>query len=268
MRKSRSSRVLVGCDPEGFLTKDDVPIPAIGLIGGTKERPKKHNIGAVQEDNVMWEFNIPPAKSVDQFDSYVETMLNEIRTIAKGKGYGIQVSPWAEFTEQQLNNSQAMTMGCEPDYNAWTCDQNGSVFAKDLGLIRVAAGHVHVGLPNPDKYPEYRTDFVRVLDLYLGLPSLFVDADEVRRKYYGRAGAYRPKSYGVEYRVLSNFWITESRYRRWVYQQVMKAYENFTEAQAMAESNPNSIQDAINYSDLDRVGRLMDKLGITPPPAA
>jgi hypothetical protein len=33
------------------------------------------------------------------------------------------------------------------------------------------------------------------------------DSDKKRRELYGALGAYRPKSYGVEYRVLSNAWL-------------------------------------------------------------
>ena len=36
----------------------------------------------------------------------------------------------------------------------------------------------------------------------------------VRRQLYGSAGRFRPTSYGIEYRTLSNFWIWDQRLTR------------------------------------------------------
>ncbi len=44
-------------------------------------------------------------------------------------------------------------------------------------------------------------------DLFLGLPSAGADKQGKRRELYGKAGRYRPTSYGIEYRVLSNYWL-------------------------------------------------------------
>src|SRR5258706_7979790 len=65
--KFEYKEVLVGADPELFL-KDKATgqyKSACGLVGGTKERPKKIDKRghAVQEDNVMVEYNIAPAKT-------------------------------------------------------------------------------------------------------------------------------------------------------------------------------------------------------------
>jgi len=51
---------------------------------------------------------------------------------------------------------------------------------------------------------------VKQLDWYLGGWSTQVDPDTVRRNLYGKSGAMRFKPYGVEYRVLSNFWLTSA----------------------------------------------------------
>ena len=57
-----------GSDIEVFLVNEkNTVIPCVGLVKGTKEkphRPKGMPKGyAVQEDNVMLEFNVPPVRS-------------------------------------------------------------------------------------------------------------------------------------------------------------------------------------------------------------
>jgi hypothetical protein len=63
---------------------------------------------------------------------------------------------------------------------------------------------------------------VKLMDLYLGLPSLIHDSGpeaNERRTLYGAAGAHRPKPEypGGEYRSLSNFWMKDARLIGWVY---------------------------------------------------
>lgn len=216
----------VGCDPEVFFIKEGKPFPAIGLVGGSKQFPRKLDVGAVQEDNVMAEFNIPPAKSETQFDTSVARMLENVRKIAVKNGCELYISPYAEFEDHYLMHPQAQTIGCDPDYSAWYMRQNESPTYDLLKNIRTASGHVHVGFPNPDKNPMERYNVIKAMDLYLGVPSILLDKDTTRRKFYGKAGAFRPKEYGAEYRVLSNFWIKESKYRKWVYRNSITALQN------------------------------------------
>jgi hypothetical protein len=43
---------------------------------------------------------------------------------------------------------------------------------------------------------------------------------------YGAAGAFRPKTYGVEYRVLSNAWLLSEARMRFVFKQTQTAVNN------------------------------------------
>jgi hypothetical protein len=86
--------------------------------------------------------------------------------------------------------------------------------------IRSAGGHMHFSsIPfsnGPDReYPhvfwqQAAPEIVKTMDVLLGLPSVIM-ADGVddprRRMFYGRAGEYRLPVHGLEYRVLSNFWL-------------------------------------------------------------
>lgn len=64
------------------------------------------------------------------------------------------------------------------------------------------------------------------LDFYLGLPSLLFDNDNKRRQMYGQPGSYRPKPYGVEYRVLSNKWLESDTLKRWVFRNTHAAFRS------------------------------------------
>ena len=59
-----------------------------------------------------------------------------------------------------------------------------------------------------------------MMDLFLGVPSLWLDKDPtsgIRREMYGAAGRYRVKNYGMEYRSLSNFWLQSPRFVEFIY---------------------------------------------------
>ena len=73
------------------------------------------------------------------------------------------------------------------------------------------------------------------LDYYLGLPSLLFDPDTSRRKMYGKAGAFRPKPYGMEYRVLSNAWLKSPELIKWVFNNTKLAFERLTKEKPVHE---------------------------------
>lgn len=55
-------------------------------------------------------------------------------------------------------------------------------------------GHIHIGYNNPEI--EKSVDIIKAMDLFLGIPSILMDKDTLRRSRYGKAGAFRFKSYG------------------------------------------------------------------------
>jgi len=115
--------------------------------------------------------------------------------------------------------------------------------------MRSAGGHIHVET-SLDK-----AAVIRAMDLFLGVPSLILDSKGgMRRQLYGKAGAYRPKSYGVEYRTLSNFWIFKTIHAMWVWDQTEKAL-GFV--QKFGELDDESIRDAINIKNVALARGLM-----------
>jgi len=221
-------KLLLGCDPEMFLHSVDakiaMPVSAIGLIGGSKEEPKPIDaIGhAVQEDNVAVEFCIPPASDVLQWDTSITFVMDHIKEMVKPLGLTINISASEIFPDTELDNPKAKEFGCDPDFNAYTLEMNPKPYADNPNL-RSAGGHIHFG---NDLLKDYTTavNCIKAADLFLGIPSVLLDADTRRRELYGKAGCFRIKPYGVEYRTLSNFWLKTEATRKWAFEQAHRAF--------------------------------------------
>jgi len=221
--------VLVGADPElfmrnpntgEFVSADDHDSGA--RIPGTKWEPHAVPYGAVQIDGTALEFNINPAHTADEFVFNIRSVMTTLTNMVPG--YNVVAEPVARFDRYYFENkvpSHAQELGCNPDYNGWTEDVNphpdpaGEPF-------RTASGHIHIGWTNGADVEDKDhfllcCKFARQLDYYLGMYSLLWDPDGTRRQLYGKAGAFRPKSYGLEYRVLSNRWLKDEQLMRWVY---------------------------------------------------
>lgn len=217
----------IGADPEFFVKKFGKLHSAHGLIPGTKEAPHKVKNGAVQVDGMALEFNIDPAENYSQFESNMSNVMTQIMGMIPG--YEVFVEPVADFGLEyiQAQPKEASELGCSPDFNAYTKMANPRPDANTP--FRTASGHVHIGWTtepvdiNNEGHLEACRTLTKALDVYLGIPSLVWDTDDRRRSLYGAAGAFRPKPYGMEYRVLSNKWITDPVLRKTVYFNTMDA---------------------------------------------
>lgn len=203
-----------GCDPEFFLKKDGEFVPAIGLIGGTKEMPRPlkswgydTDTEALLEDNVMVEFNTRPTTSFEEWWENIVLVRDAVKEILPE--YEQAIVPSAEFDPKYLESRQAKEFGCDPDFCIWTEEQNRPPKASEN--IRYAGGHIHIGIENEYDFYEKCYALVKYLDITVGVGSLFLDDDDRRRKFYGKAGNFRIKEYGVEYRSPSNFWIRDEK---------------------------------------------------------
>lgn len=230
MREIDMNTVLVGADPELFMRHPDSGdfVSAHDRIPGTKWEPYKVPFGAVQVDGTALEFNIDPAKTVQEFVHNIQAVRKTMTDMVPG--YNVVAEPVARFDPEYFKfevPSSAQELGCNPDYNGWTEDVNPHPDPSGEAF-RTASGHLHIGW-GQDFDVEDKEHFLlccrvaRQLDYYLGMYSLMWDADPTRRRLYGKAGAFRPKPYGMEYRVLSNRWLDSEPLMRWVYNTIQVA---------------------------------------------
>jgi hypothetical protein len=239
----------LGSDPEVFLQdKAGNPISAIGYINADKWNPMQipdmPDGYTLQEDNVSLEYGIPPAASADEFVQHINAVM------AKSLDYLPELSfsklSCIVFPESQMQHPMAHIFGCEPDFNAWTCDVNPKP-EPPHPLMRSAGGHIHV------ETKRAPLEVVRNMDLFLGVPSVLMDNGEMRKQLYGKAGAFRAKSYGVEYRTLSNFWIFDEALIRWAWRNTERAVNSNVDVMAIQDK----ILDAINNNNKDIANELV-----------
>ena len=249
-------KITVGADPELFVKQGDAFVSAHLLIPGDKQDPYPVDKGAVQVDGTALEFNINPAHSADEFVDNIGSVMSTLREMVDST-YEFALTSVANFNPEYFETipPEARELGCNPDFNAWTGEMNdmpdGSV------TFRTASGHVHVGWGN-QKFNVEDPGFldqcmvaVRQLDYFLGLHTLDWDPDPTRRRLYGRAGAFRPKPYGLEYRVPSNKWLSSEELQRKVYLQVQRAFDALEAGNILQDKWGSRASDIINYNDRD-----------------
>lgn len=254
--------VSIGADPEVFVTKGGVITSAIGLIGGTKIKPLPVIEGALQEDNVLAEFNIEPCYNEADFLRRINSVMQQLNQ-RLGGDYSTVVRSSHHFDINYLsNNPKAMEFGCDLDMNCWTGAFNPS--PNSATTLRTAGGHVHIGYDKADA--EVSLKIAQLCDVLLGVPSVLIDNDIERRSLYGKAGACRLKKYGIEYRTLSNFWLSSPLLTSWVYNQAVMA-ANCVDMidDLLSECSPDYIQSIINESNVSEARRFVDQYNIEVP---
>lgn len=246
----------LGHDAEVLLTarKSGQFRSIIGKIGAGKWNPKPieglPEGFTLQEDNVALEFGVPPAASAEEFIFNTRKVMQEGLKALPGERFS-RLS-CVVFPKEEMNHPSAHVFGCEPDFNAWTGEENSKP-QPPHPFMRSAGGHVHIETQQ-DKF-----NVIRACDLFLGVPSVLMDKGTERRKLYGKAGACRPKSYGVEYRTLSNFWIFKPRLIKWVWDNAGRALENTVE---FDEVLSKQVQDTINNGDVVMAKQLVNTFNL------
>lgn len=241
------AKIRCGADPEVFLQDaNGKHISVIGYIQADKWNPRPVPGMAkgftLQEDNVALEYGIPPAASADEFVSHIQSVMERSKEFLPGLSFS-KLS-CTIFDEDQMEHPLAHIFGCEPDYCAWTNEQNPKP-RPPHEFMRSAGGHIHV------ETKKDVTKGIQAMDLFLAVPAVFMDDGIQRKELYGKAGAYRKKPYGFEYRTLSNFWIFSEDKIRWAFRNTERAIDFdgdlAEEASAILDAVNNNSKEAAQY---------------------
>ena len=264
-----------GCDPEVFLVRDGKPISAHDLIPGSKANPCPVPLGMMQPDGLAAEFGIKPVKTIQGWRSRIKKVMGTVEETVGKHGAQLLIKPSIDFDQKYYDAlpDTAKELGCDPDYNAYTGQTNPPPTTEGKAF-RSGGGHVHIGWTKDvdPKHPDHFEACVMLtkqLDLYLGVPSLVFDGDKRRRTLYGKAGAFRPKPYGMEYRTLSNAWLRDRSLMTFVFEQTEAAVRNLLEDDIPTYYNATNVERVINQNETALAQFMCRRyeFNVPPPPA-
>lgn len=230
----------LGEDCEYFVVDGNLnPVSAIPFFprGKGDPEPLPCGLGGVIHDNVLIESNTKEASSEAEWVGNNQAVMMDIDKRVEDAGYLVDLKAAAEFPESELKHPDAVVSGCSLDMDAWGCKANPAVVLENTRL-RTAGGHLHIGKGGDADFNRLIDDdngkiiLARLLDIFVGLPSVFLDdleGADVRRTMYGRAGAFRPKPYGLEYRVLSPWWKKDTSSLSLIYRMVKACCVEFVD---------------------------------------
>lgn len=269
----RNNMISIGADPEMFL-RDRMSkqfVSCHGLIPGDKQNPFGVNCGAIQVDGMAAEININPARTRQEFVDNLKTVMAELSMHLPPMVEIAHGVPVADFSQDYMDMqpNEAKELGCEPDYSAYT----GVANPRPNGTVnfRTASGHIHIGWTNDVVEPysgehfETCREIVKQLDYYCGIYSLLWDPDNRRRDLYGKAGAFRAKSYGLEYRTMSTAWLADPALQAWVYDAALKAVNDYFNGNKAYDIFGDAARLIIDTNDTNWQQKVDFDLGVTLP---
>jgi len=248
----------IGSDFEYMAERNGALFNVEGLIGGSKSNPLfiDEEGSNIQEDNVLAEAATSVCYNKQQFIDAVRGMSRILHDTLARHNVKIVARCAASYPEDQLQSVQAKTFGCDKSYNAYTEVEEDS--PNNDTSLRVAGGHVHVGLQDYADDLGLMVELVKAMDVYLAVPLMMNttaaerEQEVMRREQYGRAGSFRIKEYGIEYRTLSSAWTFDDNLIAFVYEATANAVDFVLNGGCIDESMQNNVQGIINN------GVLMD----------
>lgn len=256
----------IGADVEMFFQhKDGEIVSAEGFVKGEKHKPfvfdPANKFFSTSLDNVLAEFTIPPSTSIEEWLHNLKKSADYINSIAPPECRAVAL-PAANLHPRFLQTENAQLFGCDSDFNVWERCINPRPNAEDVTL-RSAGGHIHVGWENPSDGFDECEAVVKAMDLFLGVPSVLQEPNNKRKELYGKAGAFRKKDYGVEYRTISNYYMNSDHLMQWAYNNTIDAIDfvnnndvdfldDYKEAIVMAINENNAViaQNLINQFNI------------------
>lgn len=226
------TKIPLGCDPEFFINVD-------GKATGA-EKAISNNIREVKIDGIAVELNPIPTSCRALLRSEIMHTINLFRYEIYNKNVKISSQLKTTLSKEEFDSldDNNKKLGCEPSFSAYSDSKIKIDKSHEKSTTRFAGGHLHLGIYKKlydiflYKYDnrfnndgsikseihekicndvrDFMISLVPLLDIMVGNTAVLLDRspDNIeRRKSYGKAGEYRLPNHGLEYRVLSNFWL-------------------------------------------------------------
>lgn len=267
----------IGSDPEFLLADSDGIKSAITVLKRGKKDPIDLEDGySIYYDNTMFEASLPPAKSKEEFRGIFKNLFKKIKNITS---MNVVAMPSHNFSLEECSHPEALVSGCNPELDVYERKfYTPPDFTKET--FRSAGGHIHIGREDFNKIEDYDYDepllgcdskekMIKLMDVLVGLPLTVIDnleESKKRKKIYGKAGRYRKTKYGVEYRTLSNYWLSNPELVDLVYDLTEKSYNYLFEGKELNEEISLKTREIINYDQQEKALELINELDFFDKP--
>lgn len=261
----------VGSDPEFVAIRRQTgkPVAAPNVFKYTKEEPFVSATSKVFADNANIEVNIRPAKTADEFVANMRSTLRETVGLI-GDQYELAAVAAIDYPKEELAHPYCSEFGCEPDYDAYQLVANEVAKGAAENTLRTCGAHIHLDLPEEMRYQQHIVKVIRAMDVVAGMASIALDDDPAsvrRRTLYGKAGCFRPKEYGAEYRSLSNFWTRTPDLTKWAFNMSKIAVQLADEDNLRRITGLVAVPLIMATGDADQAGRIFDQVADIYPEA-
>jgi hypothetical protein len=247
-----------GTDPEFFVVDGAGEVmPARSFL-----RDKAHS-PSMYFDGLQAEITTSGEQCLEVLSKRIALGLQNAQNVAK------RINPDARIVaKNHFKFSPERMASFSPEDIRFRCSSSLNIY-DDLGEVpeareypwRFAGGHIHIGCLA--RYAPVIKAMVRALDGIVGVAGVSLarhwDTAE-RRRMYGRAGEFRLPKHGLEYRVLSNFWLCSPLIYHLVFEMVRYAYR-IGEAGAFGilyKGTEEEIRNCINHCDVQLADKLIE----------
>ena len=232
----------IGCDPELFLfdNLEQRIVPAVGKIGGSKQKPLKLSKGTVQLDGTAIEIGTHPASSGEEFADNIQSVISEVTTKLDNRFHGrysLRCGALAGYDERDIDpNHEAFDVGCEPHYSFDSGNRLVKVGGADkLDMRQVpVGGHIHVGFGCDMSTTDRRliVSVARFVDvLHRNFPVVTNVPSLLREDMMsGGQPVVRVKPYGFEYRNPDSYWLSSREATVKIYDLLVEVAATLTSA--------------------------------------
>ena len=196
-----------------YLNVDHVPDPKHPVF-------IEHDGITVMEDGCAFEYTLPAVTNAqDMFDCITRANLMLTNWLER-YDYDLYITPAipyevAKWIDEDDDFKRCLIFGCDPDRDAIDDNYSCRVINALKHPWRYCGAHFHTGSNDPEVVTllhKFWRPFIRLMAVLVGNTGVANSTDHqfesLRSKVYGAPGRYRLPKWGIEYRTLSNSWIT------------------------------------------------------------
>lgn len=221
-----------------------------------KEAPLVVDGNAYHKDASMLEIAMRPANSVKELVALAAEADKQAKSLLP-TGHTMRFMTAVEYADAELEaDPYASEMGCSPSM----CIHEGTPETPEAFADNVRYGgcHVNIETTTPAEVMTLALDCVLGLFSVINFESDDPESHATRRRCYGRAGEYRPRDFGVEYRTLPNVAASPKNLPKvWALTEYAASIDP---VQAGWVAFMERVADAINTSDREAAEQLVTEL--------